>query len=123
MGGGRCPGLGTLAVESQFAPVVVWVYLKGRVRELPVLGSGTLQSSAEREELIQPWSTGGISDGWKGRSQGPGSFLSHGGILCMGYRIPGMQASLLFLSHSFFLQRGVISSWDGEPCASLYKYG
>lgn len=26
-------------------------------------------------------------DGWKGRSQGPGSFLSHRGILCMGYRI------------------------------------
>lgn len=41
----------------------------------------------------------------------------------MGYRIPGMQASLLFLFHSFFLQRGVISSWGGELCASLYKYG
>lgn len=52
--------MSTLAVESQFAPVAAWVYLKGRVRELPVLGSGALQSSAEREELIQPGSTGRI---------------------------------------------------------------
>lgn len=54
------PWLSILAVESQFVPVVVWVYLKGRVRELPVLGSGALQSSAEWKELIQPWSTGRI---------------------------------------------------------------
>lgn len=44
MAGG--PGLGNLAVESEFASAVGWLHLQGRARGLPVLGGGALQSSA-----------------------------------------------------------------------------
>lgn len=112
-GGVRGSGLGTLAVESQFAPVVAWVSLKGRFRELPVLGSEALQSSAEGKNSFNP---GALVELRCLERAFSGTWLfSESLILYMGYYILGMQGvppfSLFILSsyrEELFLQRGAL---------------